>query len=167
MESRFIDLQCKMKVEEHLEFFKSNTNYVVMNNIVLHYNGQKLTLDHVVVSIFGIFVIERNKGKGTIYGDEFSLTWKQRVNFRKFPIDNSIRKNKTHVIALQELINTHYPKVELDITQFVVFTDEEVKLKIDDPSVIKIGELKTNITKYTNEVLTKQDIWNIQDLLMD
>lgn len=162
-----IDLQSKIKVEQHLEYFKGNTNYIIMNNVVLHYNGNKLTLDHVIVSIFGIIVIERNKGKGTIFGDEFSLTWKQRVNFGKYPIDNSIRKNKLHVMALQEFLNTHYPKVELDIEQLVVFTDEDVKLKMDNPNVIKLGQLKKTITSFNNEVLTKQDIWNIHDLLMD
>lgn len=166
MESRFIDLECKIKVEQVLDYFKSNPNYKVLNNVVLQGDSYKAEIDHIVISTFGIFIIERNKGKGVISGEEFSNKWKQRVGFKKIEIENSIQKNKRQVIALQDFLNNNYSKIEPFIIPLVVFTDYQAKIKVDHESVIKLEDLRKTIISYNTELINKSDLWNIHDILL-
>ena len=49
--------------------------YQIFNNIYLSNNGMTTQIDHIVVSIYGIFVIETKNYKGQIYGNNNSEYW--------------------------------------------------------------------------------------------
>jgi len=55
------------------------SKYKVINNIILQ-SGEKTTqIDHVVVSNYGIFVIETKNYNGWILGDEYADYWTQVI----------------------------------------------------------------------------------------
>lgn len=53
--------------------------YKVLNNIMLNTERGSTQIDHVVVSEFGIFVIETKNYKGIITGSEFSDKWTKNM----------------------------------------------------------------------------------------
>ena len=55
------------------------TKYKVINNIMLQVRNKMTQIDHVVVSNYGIFVIETKNYKGWIIGNEFDDNWKQVI----------------------------------------------------------------------------------------
>lgn len=57
--------------------------YTVINDVMLNINGKTSQIDHVVVSNYGIFVIETKNYKGWILGDERSEYWTQVIYKRK------------------------------------------------------------------------------------
>ena len=60
--------------EKSVAFFLSRLDpakYKIINNIMLQVGGKITQLDHVVVSNYGIFVIETKNYQGWIMGDEF------------------------------------------------------------------------------------------------
>jgi len=54
------------------------TEYAVMNDVILSTDTGTTQIDHVVVSFYGIFVIETKNYKGWIYGNEDSEQWTQK-----------------------------------------------------------------------------------------
>ncbi len=73
--------------------FLNTSNYKVINNIVLK-TGEKTTqIDHLVISDFGIFVIETKNYKGWILGNEYSYYWSQVIYKRRERIYNPIKQN--------------------------------------------------------------------------
>ena len=59
-------------------------DYIVLNNIMLKLNDNTThQIDHIVISKYGIFVIETKNYTGTIYVKEKSRNWYQYVNRRK------------------------------------------------------------------------------------
>lgn len=52
-------------------------HYKVINNIIIPNKENTSQIDHLVISNFGIFVIENKNFKGNIYGSERSKTWTQ------------------------------------------------------------------------------------------
>jgi Nuclease-related domain len=68
--------------EKSAAFFLSKldkTKYKVINNIMLQVRNKMTQIDHVVVSNYGIFVIETKNYKGWIIGNEFDDNWKQVI----------------------------------------------------------------------------------------
>ena len=60
-------------------FFLDNSKYIVINNVVLKKGNNYAQIDHLVISDFGIFVIETKNFKGWIVGNENSEYWTQII----------------------------------------------------------------------------------------
>lgn len=57
-------------------------------------------IDHVVVSPFGIFVIETKNYRGWIWGSEEQPKWTQQIYRRKSSFQNPLHQNDLHLRAL-------------------------------------------------------------------
>lgn len=72
--------------EKSVSFFLTGldeTKYKILNNIMLKVGNKTTQIDHVVVSNYGIFVIETKNYKGWIIGDEYDEYWKQVIYKRE------------------------------------------------------------------------------------
>lgn len=95
-------------------------------------------VDHILVSRFGVFVIETKHYAGWLVADEAGQNWTQ-VRFRaRFKFQNPILQNARHVRAVRGLLDSLPPDA---IKSLVVFTgDAEFKTEIPQ-GVITIGQL--------------------------
>jgi len=59
------------------------TKYKILNDVMLQINGRTTQIDHIVISNYGIFVIETKNYKGWIVGKEFDIYWRQVIYKRK------------------------------------------------------------------------------------
>lgn len=82
--------------------------YQVINNLLLRTSsGSTTQIDHVVISQYGIFVIETKFYKGWIYGGENSEFWTQNIYGNKYTLRNPILQNAGHVRALRQLLKDY------------------------------------------------------------
>ncbi len=80
--------------------------YHRLNNITLPLtNGGSTQIDHVIVSVYGIFVIETKNYKGWIFGNEKQRQWTQVVMGRKYKFQNPLRQNYLHIKTLSDLLD--------------------------------------------------------------
>ena len=79
-------------------------DYKVINDLLIQSNGRSTQIDHVVVSVYGIFVIETKYDKGWIYGGENSEFWTQNIYGNKYSLRNPSWENQGHVRAVERLI---------------------------------------------------------------
>ena len=78
--------------------------YHVLNDIYLPLDdGSTTQIDHVVVSPFGVFVIETKTYKGWIFGNPRDAQWTQALPKRKSRFQNPLRQNYLHVQRLMGL----------------------------------------------------------------
>lgn len=77
--------------------------YRVLHNVTLPTTGGHTTqIDHVVISRYGIFVLETKHLAGWIFGKAGDARWTQSFGRgRNFPLQNPLRQNHAHVKALQ------------------------------------------------------------------
>lgn len=143
--------------EKSVAFFLSNLNetkYKVINNIMLQMGTKTTQIDHVVVSNYGIFVIETKNYKGWIIGTEFDDYWKQVIYKRKEKLYNPIRQNYGHVQALKEALS-NYPNI--NYIPIVTFTTKaDLKVNSNSEVVYTINLVKT-IKKYNAENISDID----------
>lgn len=78
--------------------------YRVINDLLLQSGGHSTQIDHVVVSVYGIFVIETKYYQGWIYGGETSEYWTQNIYGHKYQLSNPLLQNQGHCRAIARLI---------------------------------------------------------------
>jgi hypothetical protein len=78
--------------------------YTVFNDISLPSGGGTMHIDHLVVSRFGIFVIESQYVRGWVSGEEFQDRWKLYHWNRFTRIDNPLHRNALQVDAVAKLL---------------------------------------------------------------
>lgn len=118
--------------------------YITLNDILLPTNYGTTQIDHIVISPYGIFVIETKNYKGWIFGHENSEEWKQSLyckkNFwgrssKQYILRNPIRQNLNHARAIKTILKEVGDFVIIPI---VVFSNN-AELHITTPNYIVIN----------------------------
>ena len=68
-------------------------------------DGSTTQIDHILVSKYGIFVIETKNMKGWIFGAENQKQWTQQIFKEKNRFQNPLHQNYRHTKALEEILN--------------------------------------------------------------
>ena len=61
-------------------------------------------IDQIIVSCYGIFVVETKNYKGWIFGDARSKQWTQTLYRKKYRFQNPLRQNYKHVKAVESFL---------------------------------------------------------------
>lgn len=135
--------------------------YFPFDNIHLREGDRSTQIDHVVVSPYGIFVIETKNYKGWIYGRRRAEYWTQNIYGTKFPLRNPVRQNYAHTRALQELLGIPLNR----FVQIVVFLDRAVLKGYMDERVVYLSQLREFILSHSTERLTAEEVTSFRDLI--
>jgi predicted RNA-binding Zn-ribbon protein involved in translation (DUF1610 family) len=84
--------------------------YFDVNNVTIPTSNGTTQIDHVIVSRYGIFVVETKNIDGWIFGDEKSPQWTQSLFGKKYKIQNPLRQNYRHIKALSEFLGIEKDK---------------------------------------------------------
>lgn len=77
--------------------------YVVLHDVWLPMEaGGETQIDHVIVSPYGMFIIETKNWKGTIYADEKSRVWTKYNCGQKMCLKNPTHQNFKHIVSIRE-----------------------------------------------------------------
>ena len=100
----------ELKVNTRLNFL--NSDYTVIKDIIIKSsNGYTSQIDQLVISEYGIFVIETKNYKGWIFGNEKSENWTQVIYKEKNSFRNPIKQNWSHIYALKNVLSD-YPNIQ-------------------------------------------------------
>lgn len=84
--------------------FLDNSIYFPLNNLTIPTKNGTTQIDHLIVSKFGIFIIETKNIDGWIFGHERSPHWSIVKPGRKFRIQNPLHQNYRHVKAIADVL---------------------------------------------------------------
>lgn len=101
---KFRGIMGEFWVRKELEKLPKN-KYTILNNIMLSDDFGTHQIDHIVLSNYGIFVIETKNYYGLIKGRDHDKNWCQFLGKRKYYFLNPIHQNYGHIKALSNLLN--------------------------------------------------------------
>lgn len=78
--------------------------YHLLKDVTIPAQTGTTQIDHVVVSIYGIFVIETKNYKGWIYASARDSQWTQVIYRHKHRFQNPLRQNYAHICALSDFL---------------------------------------------------------------
>lgn len=126
-------------------------DYHLMNHVTLQLKDGTTQVDHILVSRFGVFVIETKDYKGWIFANAKHANWTQVLFKVKFRFQNPILQNLRHVRAVQDLLDFLPPGA---IKSVVVFTGE-AKFKTEVPQgVFSLSGLIDYLREQTVEIMS-------------
>ncbi|WP_286971866.1 NERD domain-containing protein [Flavobacterium sp. UBA4854] len=139
-------------------YFFDKSDYKVINNVVLKTGAITTQIDHIVISSFGVFVIETKNYKGWIVGYENSKYWTQVIYKYKTKFYNPILQNEGHIKALKNCLKVYSDLEYISIVVFCTKANIKVDTNID---VINVNLLIKTIKKYSRVNLSETDKENI------
>lgn len=126
-------------------------DYHLMNHVTLRMNDGTTQVDHILVSRFGVFVIETKDYKGWIFANANKANWTQVLFKWRFKFQNPIFQNLRHVRAVQDLLDFLPPDA---IKSVVVFTGDAKFMTEIPPGVFSISGLIDYLQGETVEVMS-------------
>ena len=120
--------------------------YMIINDVMIESDNNTHQIDHIIVSPYGIFVIETKQYNGYITGSEYDKKWIQN---RKYYLNNPIHQNYGHVKCLEEVLNLTEDKFIP-----IVCIPSRAKVNVKAKShVVRINNLNDTILFYTDFII--------------
>lgn len=80
--------------------------YMLFNNVTIPDGEQGTTqIDHILISPYGVFIIETKNYTGWIFGDVRQKQWTQKIYKKSYKFQNPLRQNYKHSKVLEMVLN--------------------------------------------------------------
>lgn len=136
------------------KLFLDAETYFDVNNVTIPTANGTTQIDHVIVSRYGIFVVETKNMMGWIFGDENQAEWTQSLpGGRKFRFQNPLRQNYRHTRALAEFLCVPHDKLFS-----IVFFIGECEFKTPMPANVLTQGYTTYIKSKTDALFSDEEV---------
>lgn len=131
--------------------FLDKNKYHLIKNVTLPTADGTTQIDHVIVSQYGIFVIETKNMKGWIFGSERQKMWTQTIFKHTTKFQNPLHQNYKHVKTLENVLGMDTAK----IFSVIVFVGDAT-FKTPMPVNVRYPRGYLNYVKSKNEILLSE-----------
>lgn len=131
-----------------------SNEYHLFDNVYIEAEGRSVQIDHVIISRYGVFVIETKNYTGWIFGTDQAEYWTKNVYGTKFQFRNPLKQNYSHMKSLQTLLNIPVNK----FIPIVVFLNGATLKCHTSGNVIYSHQLKKTILSYQTTLLSELEV---------
>jgi restriction system protein len=142
----------EQKTRNTLKLFLENAKYHIINNLLIESGHIPTQIDHVVISKFGIFVVETKSTNSWIYGSRNDKRWTKAFYKKKYRVPNPLHQNFGHTQALAEFLKINNDQ----IFSLVVFWGDFQFRKDMPPNVVE-GTRIIDYIKSKRQILLNDD----------
>lgn len=137
--------------------FLDKEKYHLIKNVTLPTEDGSTQIDHIIVSKYGIFVVETKNMKGWIFGSPHQKTWTQKIYKHSSKFQNPLHQNYKHVKTLGGLLALN----QQQIFSVVVFVGDST-FKTEMPENVTYGGGYIRFIKSKKQpVLTESEVKDI------
>ena len=115
-------------------FLLDKEKYHLIKNVTLPTENGSTQIDHIIVSEFGVFVVETKNMKGWIFGSQNQKEWTQKIYKYSRKFQNPLHQNYKHVKTLESLLGLNGKHVH----SVVVFVGDST-FKTEMPENVTYG----------------------------
>lgn len=127
-------------------FRLDNDVYHLIKNVTLATEDGSTQIDHIFVSVYGVFVVETKNMRGWIFGNAGQKLWTQQIYKQKFKFQNPLHQNYKHTKILQQFIGLE----DEQIFSVIVFVgDSQFKNDLPDNVTYTKGYIDYILSKDT------------------
>ena len=153
----------ELQVNLVTKFFLNKDTYHLIKNVTIPADGGTTQIDHVIVSRFGVFVVETKNLRGWIFGKEGDAYWTQKLYRHSEKFQNPLRQNYKHTKTLADILG-----ISDDKTRSVIVFIGDSSFKTDMPeNVTNPRRYIRYIRSQTKPVLTEGEVREIIKLIAE
>lgn len=169
--SESIGARGERRVSSYLEDLPCE-DYAVYNDLLFRDRSYTTQVDHLVVSRYGIFVIETKNVHGKVYGSGNAEFWKQYLpdfGYKTFGITqehqlrNPIWQNGGHIKALRRLVFGD----DAPIVGIVLFPDDTDLFVTAEFPVLHMWEVVSYVATYQDTVLSQEQVETYRERILE
>ena len=127
--------------------------YRRFHDVIIPAKNGTTQIDHILVSPYGLFIVETKNKKGWIFGSGDQPKWTQSIYGKKYSFQNPLRQT-----FRQKKVLSEYLGLQESIIHTVVFFVGDCKFKTRLPDNVLNSRLGKYIKQFENHVLTPQEI---------
>lgn len=135
----------------------SNKSYHKYHNIILSSKNGTAQIDHLIVSAYGLFIVETKNKHGWIFGSEKQPNWTQSIYGRKYSFQNPLRQ-----VFRQKKVLSEFLKLDESNIYTIVYFVGNCKFKTKLPNNVINSGLGRFIKQFRNQVLSTEDVSQIK-----
>ncbi|MBU3068575.1 NERD domain-containing protein [Aestuariicella sp. G3-2] len=140
-----------------LKLFLSKDKYHLIKNVTLPTEDGSTQIDHILVSQYGVFVIETKNMKGWVFGSANQKQWTQRIYKHSSKFQNPLHQNYKHIKTLEACLNIPAES----IFSVIVFIGDST-FKTDMPrNVTYAGSCIRFIKSINTEILSQEQVQDV------
>jgi hypothetical protein len=130
-------------------------DYHLMNHVTLAMDDGTTQIDHILLSRFGVFVIETKHYSGWLFGGADDRRWTQVWFTSRFRFQNPLLQNKRHVRAVFSVLDFLPPDA---VRSVVVFSGSAEFKKGVPAGVLRVSELAGHIRMQTEYLMSPEKL---------
>ena len=135
--------------------------YQRCHNVIIPSANGTTQIDHILVSTYGIFVVETKNFNGWIFGNENDAQWTQSFpGGNKFRFQNPLHQNYRHTKCLAEYLGLPH-----EFFHSVVFFIGECQIKTALPANVMTHGAAAYIKSFAQLLLTPSDVQSVVERL--
>lgn len=143
-----------------IRLFLDQREYHLLKDVTLPIPQGSTQIDHVIVSRFGIFVIETKNMKGWIFGNPAHKSWTQQIYRRKHSFQNPLHQNHLHMMTLKSLLGVADHQLHS-----VIYFIGDCTFKTPMPDNVMNRGLIRHIKGKTTQVLTPAEVTRVVETI--
>ncbi|MNF47881.1 Nuclease-related domain protein [compost metagenome] len=143
-----------------IRLFLDQRDYHLLKDVTLPIPQGSTQIDHVIVSRFGIFVIETKNMKGWIFGNPAHKSWTQQIYRRKHSFQNPLHQNHLHMMTLKSLLGVADHQLHS-----VIYFIGDCTFKTPMPDNVMNRGLIRHIKGKTTQVLTPAEVTQVVETI--
>ncbi|NLN57488.1 MAG: NERD domain-containing protein [Gammaproteobacteria bacterium] len=147
-------------VSTHVKLYLDE-RYILLNDVTLPDESAGTTqIDHILLSPFGVFVIETKNYKGWIFGGERQKVWTQKIYKKSYKFQNPVYQNYKHIKVLESVLSDI---VEPQLLHSVIVFMPDCEFKTSLPKNVFKGSAWIEFVKgFQHEVIPPMKLKRIQ-----
>lgn len=129
-------------------------SYRALHNVTLPTLDGTTQIDHIIVSRFGIFVLETKAMTGWIFGGENQARWTQKIFHSSYRFQNPLRQNYKHIKALEAALGGPSSSIH----SVVVFVGDSTFMTAMPANVTQGFEFINYIQSFRDPILSDSQV---------
>jgi len=127
--------------------------YRRFHDIIIPAKNGTTQIDHLLISPYGIFIVETKNKKGWIFGSEEQAKWTQSLYGKKYSFQNPIRQTFRQQKVLSEFL-----KIDESCIHTVIYFVGDCKFKTQLPANVLNSRLGRYIKQFQNIMFSTEEI---------
>ncbi len=127
--------------------------YRRFHDLIIPSKNGTTQIDHLLVSHYGLFIVETKNKKGWIFGSESQPKWTQTLYRKKYSFQNPLRQTFRQKKVLSEFLGLDESTVHT-----VIYFVGDCKFKTPLPANVMKSGLRRYIKRFTNRILTTEEV---------
>jgi len=144
------------KTAFRLWLWLDSKDYHRFHNLILPSSNGTSQLDHIIVSKYGVFIIETKNKSGWIYGSESQAKWTQVIYRNKYSFQNPLRQ-----VYRQKKVLSQFLGLTESAIHTVVFFIGDCRFKTQMPSNVIDRRLTRYVKRFREPILSRSEVERI------